>query len=97
MTNLPQQTVLFPEIFSKLLSVSFSKEHMSSNGGSLLLKVIDKKLGLTKAIAGAIIDKRQPEKVRHEILDLIRQRVFGLASGYPDCNDAQHLKRDPIM
>ena len=97
MTNLPQQTVFFPEIFSKLLSVSFSKEHMSSNGGSLLLKVVDKKLGLTEAIAGAIIDKRQPEKVRHEILDLVRQRVFGLASGYPDCNDAQHLKGDPIM
>ncbi len=97
MTNLPQQTVFFPAIFSKLLSVSFSKEQMGSNGGSLLLKVVDKKLGLTEAIAGAIIDKRQPEKVRHEVLDLVRQRVFGLASGYPDCNDAQHLKGDPIM
>lgn len=97
MTNIPQQTVFFPEIFSKPISVNFSREHLSSNGGSLLLKAVDKKLGLTEAIAETIIDKRQPEKVRHEILDLVRQRVFGLASGYPDCNDAQHLKRDPIM
>lgn len=97
MTNIPQQTVFPPEIFSKPVSVSFSKEHLSSNGGSVLLKAVDKKLDLTEAIAGAIVDKRQPEKVRHEILDLVRQRVFGLASGYPDCNDSQHLRRDPIM
>jgi len=97
MTNLPQQTVFFPELFSKPVSVNFSQEHLSSNGGSLLLKAVDKKLGLTEAIAGAIVDKRQPKKVRHEILDLVRQRVFALASGYPDCNDAQHLNGDPIM
>ena len=97
MTNLPQQTVLFKDLFSKPISVGFSKEHLSSNGGSILLKAVDKKLGLTEAIAGAIGDNRQPEKVRHETLDLVRQRIFSLASGYPDCNDAQHLKSDPIM
>ena len=97
MINLPQQTVIFQELFSKPVSVSFSKEHLSSNGGSLLLKAADKKLELTEAMAGAIVDKRQPEKVRHEVLDLVRQRVFGLASGYPDCNDARHLRGDPVM
>lgn len=97
MNNIPQQAVFPSEIFSKSVFVNFSKEHLSSNGGSLLLKVVDKKLGLTKAIAGEIVDKRQPEKVQHEILELVRQRIFALASGYPDCNDAQHLNGDPIM
>jgi hypothetical protein len=94
MNNIPQQAVFPSEIFSKSVFVNFSKEHLSSNGGSLLLKVVDKKLGLTKAIAGEIVDKRQPKKVQHEILELVRQRIFALASGYPDCNDAQHLNGD---
>lgn len=97
MINIPQQTVLFPELFSKPVSVSFFKDHLSSNGGLLLLKPIDRKLGLTKAVAATFLDKRRPEKIRHEILDLARQRIFGLAAGYPDCNDAQHLKQDPAM
>lgn len=97
MANLPQQTVLFPQLFSKPVSVGFSKEHLSSNGGSLLLKAADRNLGLTQAIAEIFLDERQPEKIRHEILDLTRQRIFSLASGYPDCNDADHLKQDPIL
>jgi len=97
MHNLPQQTVLFPDLFSKPISVSFSKEHLSSNGGSLLLKAADRSMGLTRAIAETFLDERQPEKIRHEILDLTRQRIFSLASGYPDCNDADQLKQDPIL
>ncbi len=97
MANLPQQTVLFPHLFSKPVSVSFSREHLSSNGGSLLLKAADRSLGVTQTIAESFVDERQPEKIRHEILDLIRQRIFSLASGYPDCNDADHLKQDPIL
>ena len=92
MITIPQQTVLFPELFSKPICISFSKEHLSSDGGAILLKAIDQKLGLTQAIAETIIDHRQPAKVRHEILELTRQRIFSLASGYPDCNDAGRLK-----
>jgi hypothetical protein len=70
---------------------------MSSDGGLLLLKAADKVLGLTHAVAETIIDRRQPEKVRHEILELVRQRVFSLAAGYPDCNDADYLRQDPVL
>lgn len=97
MINIPQQTVLFPELFSKPIFVSFCKDRLSSNGGSILLKAIDQKLGLTRAIAETFIDRRQSEKVRHEILELTRQRIFSLASGYPDCNDAGRLKQDPVL
>ena len=97
MINIPQQTVLFPELFSKSVSVSFSKESLSSDGGVILLKAIDKKLSLTRSIAETFIDRRQSAKVRHEIIELTRQRIFSLASGYPDCNDAGKLKQDPVL
>ena len=96
MINIPQQTVLFPELFFKSVSVSFSKESLSSDGGVILLKAIDKKLSLTRSIAETFIDRRQSAKVRHEIIELTRQRIFSLASGYPDCNDAGKLKQDPV-
>ena len=97
MTNIPQQTVFSQDIFSKPVSVSFSKDHLSSDGGSILLKAVDQKLSITRTVAETFVDRRQPEKVHHEILDLTRQRIFSLASGYPDCNDAERLKQDPVL
>jgi hypothetical protein len=47
-------------------------------------------------LAAAIHDRRQPGKVAHPLRDLLRQRVFGLACGYADCNDAARLVDDPI-
>jgi hypothetical protein len=61
-----------------------------------LLKAADRRLGLTQLLAGSIYDPRRSGSVVHEIEDLVRQRVFGLASGYPDCNDAARLAHDPI-
>jgi len=83
MTNIPQQTVFSQDFFPKPVSVSFSRGHLSSDGGSILLKAVDQKLGITRTVAETFVDRRQPEKVRHEILDLTRQRIFSLASGYP--------------
>lgn len=97
MINIPQQVVLFPEIFHKPLYVGFSQDHLSSDGGAILLKAIDQKLGLTRAVAETFIDRRQPEKVRHEIIELTQQRIFSMAAGYPDCNDAGRLKQDPVL
>jgi hypothetical protein len=58
--------------------------------------VIDDRIGLTWRLASAIRDRRQPGKVTHSLRDLLRQRVFGLACGYADCNDAARLADDPI-
>ena len=52
--------------------------------------------GLVKAFARCLSDKRAPEKIRHTLADLIGQRIFGIACGHPDCNDAEHLADDPI-
>jgi hypothetical protein len=74
----------------------FDQPHASSDGGALLLKLADDRLGLTWRLASTIRDQRQPGKVAHPLRDLLRQRVFGLACGYADCNDAARLGDDPI-
>src|SRR2546428_13532564 len=81
---------------SRPIIAKFDQPHASSDGGALLLKVIDDRLGLTWRLASAIRDRREPGKVAHPVRDLLRQRVFGLACGYADCNDAARLGDGPI-
>jgi hypothetical protein len=69
----------------------FDMRHASSDGGAVLLKGLDTLLQLTKRLAARVSDARQPGKVQHQTLELLRQRVFGLACRYADCNDAARL------
>ncbi len=75
----------------------FDQAHASSDGGALLLKALDDRLGLTRRLAACLIDRRQPGKIQHEEIELLRQRVFGIACGYADCNDAARLADDAIQ
>jgi hypothetical protein len=81
---------------SKLIVARFDQPQASSDGGALLLKLADDRLGLTWRLASALRDRRQAGKVAHPLRDLLRQRVFGLACGYADCNDVARLIDDPI-
>ena len=74
----------------------FDTEHASSDGGALLLKRIDERLGLTERLAGCLREGRQESKVEHELLEMLRQRVFGLCCGYEDGNDAARIGNDPV-
>ena len=69
---------------------------LSLRGGAVLPKACDERLGLTERIAACFRDERQPGKITHTLHDLIRQRVFAIACGYADCNDAARLVDDPI-
>lgn len=92
-----RQSVLFPDLFKKPVLVQFDRLHASSDGGAILLKACDNRLGLTERLAKCIVDTRQAGKVEHSIRDLVRQRLFGIACGYADCNDAERLAHDPIQ
>ena len=81
---------------SQPVVAAFDMAHASSDGGAVLLKAIDRRLGLTERLATCVTEWREPRKVQHSILELLRQRVFGLALGYADCNDAARLVHDPI-
>ncbi len=90
------ECLLFPGVFDKPVVARFDQEHASSDGGALLLRAADRRLGLIDALGGCLPDERDPGKVKHELVDLVSQRVYGLACGYPDCNDAARLADDPV-
>lgn len=97
MTHSTRQTVLFEGVFEKPLQVVFDAEATSSDGGAVLLAAVDRRSRVTHSIASALHDARQVTKVRHSIEDLVRQRVFGIALGLVDCNDAERIAGDPVM
>jgi len=87
---------LFPDLFGKRLVARFDVDHGSSDGGAVLLKAADRRLDLVDGLAGCIVDRRDPQKIVHDVSELLGQRVFALACGYADCNDAARLSADPI-
>ena len=68
---------------------------MTSDGGVLLLRQADRKLGLLAAVAGRLVEGRDRSRIQHRLVDLLRQRVFGIALAYEDLNDHGTLRRDP--
>jgi hypothetical protein len=90
------QSVLFAELFDRPMVARFDQPQSSSDGGAVLLKACDDRLELSRRIAACFEDGRQEGKVKHTLHDLIRQRVFGIACGYADCNDAARLTDDPV-
>jgi hypothetical protein len=89
-------TVLFPDLFDKPMVAAFDEPHLSSDGGAVLLHAAERRYGLIDGFARCLIDDRQPGKVQHPLRDLLAQRIFGIACGYADANDADHLADDPI-
>lgn len=92
-----QQSVLFDGVARKPVSVVFDRPAQSSDAGAILLGAIDQRLRLAERLAGCIPDRRQPHKVDHALVDLFRERIFAIACGYPDCNDATRLADDPVL
>ena len=97
MSHPTKQAVLFPELLSKPVHVKFDALNTTSDGGALLLKSIDDKLGLTASMTRCLVDPRESAKIRHTLTDIIRQRVFGLCCGYSDTNDVARIGHDPMQ
>ena len=90
------ERLMFPEIFSKPSVVQFDQRQGSSDGGAILLKAAERRYGLIGGLAGYLEDKRQAGKIDHTLHELLAQRVFSIACGYPDANDSSRLGADPI-
>ena len=90
------QWVLFPGIFRLPVVAKFDQRQGSSDGGAILLRAADQRLGLTSALGCALEDERQSKKIKHELGELLTQRVMAIACGYPDTNDAARLSSDPV-
>ena len=92
-----EQRVLFKSLSKKAVVAQFDRERASSDGGAVLLKACDEKLKLSATLAACLSDRRQQSKVAHSLGELFRQRLFGIACGYADGNDAARLADDPVM
>ena len=84
----------FPAVKKRSVSASFTGGDVTSDGGIVLLRQTDRRLGLTRALARVLPDPRDPERIEHPLLSLVRQRVYGLAAGYEDLNDHDTLRHD---
>jgi hypothetical protein len=79
------------------VSAEFSGGEVSSDGGVLLLRQLERRLGLLQRAASVLIDPRDPERITHSVTDMLKQRVFGLCLGYEDLNDHGELRRDVLL
>ncbi len=70
---------------------------ITSDAGVLLLREVDRRVGLTRRLAGCLTDRREPGQVTHPLRELLSQRIFQIAQGYEDCNDANYLRKDPAF
>lgn len=90
------QCVLFPGICKRPVVAKFDQSQGSSDGGAVLLKAADRGIGLIAALASCLQEDRQEGKIRHELDELLTQRIMAIACGYEDANDAARLASDPV-
>jgi len=79
------------------VEAGFTAGQVSSDGGSLLLREVERKIGLIARLEACFTDRRRPDRIEHRLGEMLAQRIFGLALGYEDLNDHEQLRRDPLM
>lgn len=84
----------FPSFDRRKIEASFSGGDVSSDGGVLLLREADRRSGLCQALDRSLVDPRNPDLIIHRQIDLLRQRIYGIALGYEDLNDHDTLRND---
>lgn len=97
MTECTQTQLEFPPLNRRKIQAEFSGGDVTSDGGVLLLREIDNRLGLLTSVDKVIPDPRDPRYTTHSQLSLLRQRVYALCQGYEDLNDHQQLRIDPAI
>ena len=97
MSDCSPKQLCFPPIAGQTIRADFEGGALSSDFGALLLRGIDRQIGLTERLAAAIHDKRHQSYIDHPLRDLLAQRIYQIAAGYADANDANSLRRDPMF
>jgi len=97
MTECKQEAFTFTAHFSRRVEAGFTAGRVSSDGGALLLREVDRKVNLLGRLAGCFSDGRRPLLVKHQLTEMLSQRIYGLALGYEDLNDHEQLRSDPLL
>ena len=87
----------FAPVEGRSVVASFDGGAITSDAGAVLLKAADRAVGLLDRFAACFDDRRRGDLIEHDVRTLVGQRVFGIALGYEDLNDHDHLRHDPIM
>lgn len=87
----------FHPVGSREVRADFNGGAITSDGGGLLLREVEKRTGIIERFAGCFVDHRDPERIEHTVKELVGQRVYGIALGYEDLNDHDQLRRDPML
>ncbi len=87
----------FAPVEGRKVEAAFDGGAITSDAGALLLGATDRAIGLVARFAACFADARRPELIEHGVATLVGQRVFGIALGYEDLNDHDHLRHDPAM
>jgi len=94
MAECNQPNFQLPGLNGRRIEGNFQGGNVSSDGGLMLLRQLDRRLGLTKTLAKLLPDRRDPDKIEHSLESMLRQRIYGLALGYEDLNDHDSLRKD---
>jgi hypothetical protein len=97
MTECKQNVFSFTAHFSRRVEAGFTAGQVSSDGGALLLREVERRINLLGRLAGCFRDGRNQSLVEHKLPEMLSQRVYGLALGYEDLNDHEQLRSDPLL
>ena len=97
MTECIQSSFGFKACGSREIVARFDGGTISSDSGAFLLRETDQRLNLLPRLAGCFLDGRNQARIDHSILEMLSQRIYGLALGYEDINDHEQLRKDPIF
>ena len=86
-----------PSICRRKVSVAFDGGLLSSDGGVMLLRDVERRLGLAEVLARCLKDRRDPARIDHDLVAMLRLRMFLIAAGYEDADDCDSLRVDPVF
>jgi hypothetical protein len=97
MTQCNQTFLPFGKLGRREIRAAFDGGEMTSDAGGLALLQVAEKTGILRSFAGCFLDHRDEDRIEHTVLELVTQRVIGLALGYEDLTDHDELRRDPFF
>jgi hypothetical protein len=92
-----QLSFALPAVAGKKVCVGFDGGRLSSDGGVVLLRGVERRLGLAAQLAGCMRDWRSADRIEHALEEMLRARMFAIAAGYEDGNDLGTLRHDPVF
>ncbi len=88
---------LFEPSFNRSVKVLATDDRITSDSGLLLLREADHRLGITESLANRLLDPRRDDRIRYQMVELLRERIYALAAGYSAQDDADRMAHDPAM